>query len=212
MPKKPLVVLVPGLFGSHLRDAAGRVWIDDEALAAGGLRRLAFAAQSVKPDGVIAAIYRTLVDSSDDAVGLHALRREAEPAQAAGRKRLVVDPHAPGGVPQVGAEEIGHEDDERFHGRAVHGLRRSRRRWTAGSPSVTYPSASLRSVHVVVSWMSSTGRPAYAFSRRLASDTDATAHLSLNSCTARPDRLPEHQAAQRPAERSDLRFHGLSRR
>ena len=62
---KPLVVLVPDLFGSHLRDAAGRVWIDDEALAAGGLRRLGFAAQGVQPDGVIAAIYRTLVDALD---------------------------------------------------------------------------------------------------------------------------------------------------
>ena len=31
---KPLVVLVPDVFGSHLRDAAGRVWVDDEALAA----------------------------------------------------------------------------------------------------------------------------------------------------------------------------------
>ena len=41
---KPLVVLVPDVFGSHLRDAAGRVWVDDEALEAGGLRRLAFAA------------------------------------------------------------------------------------------------------------------------------------------------------------------------
>ena len=44
---KPLVVLVPDVFGSHLRDAAGRVWIDDEALAAGGLRRLAFSARDV---------------------------------------------------------------------------------------------------------------------------------------------------------------------
>ncbi len=62
---KPLVVLVPDVFGSHLRDAAGRVWVDDEALAAGGLRRLAFPAAKVKTDGVIAAIYRTLVDALD---------------------------------------------------------------------------------------------------------------------------------------------------
>ena len=34
-PLKPLVVLVPDLFGSHLRDAAGRVWVDDEALESG---------------------------------------------------------------------------------------------------------------------------------------------------------------------------------
>ena len=62
---KPLVVLVPDVFGSHLRDAAGRVWVDDEALAAGGLRRLAFPEAKVKTDGVIAAIYRTLVDALD---------------------------------------------------------------------------------------------------------------------------------------------------
>ena len=62
---KPLVVLVPGVFGSHLRDAGGRVWLDDEALEAGGLPRLAFAAAKVKTDGVIAAIYRTLVDALD---------------------------------------------------------------------------------------------------------------------------------------------------
>ena len=41
------------------------MWIDDEALAAGGLHRLAFPAPEVKPDGVIAAIYRTLVDALD---------------------------------------------------------------------------------------------------------------------------------------------------
>jgi tetratricopeptide (TPR) repeat protein len=62
-PVKPLVVLVPDLFGSHLRDADGRVWVDDEALEAGGLGRLAIDKPHVAPDGVIAATYRTLVEA-----------------------------------------------------------------------------------------------------------------------------------------------------
>ena len=77
------------------------------------------------------------VDGRDDAVGLHLRLREGEAAQATGRKRLVVDPHASGSIPQVRAEYVGHEDDERFHRRVVHGLRSSSRKWTAGSPSVT---------------------------------------------------------------------------
>ena len=60
---KPLVVLVPDLFGSHLRDADGRVWVDDEALEGGGLGRLAIDKPHVTPDGVIAATYRTLVEA-----------------------------------------------------------------------------------------------------------------------------------------------------
>ena len=59
---KALILLVPDLFGSHLRDAGGRVWVDDEALENGGLGRLAIDRPHVTPDGVIGATYRTIVE------------------------------------------------------------------------------------------------------------------------------------------------------
>ena len=62
MSGKPLVVFVPSIFGSHLRDAGGRIWVDEDALAAGGLGRLAMTS-TVAPDGATAAIYRFLVDA-----------------------------------------------------------------------------------------------------------------------------------------------------
>jgi tetratricopeptide (TPR) repeat protein len=63
MPMKPLVVIVPSVFGSHLRDGSGRVWLDEDALGSGGLSRLAMTATQVAPDGVTAAIYRSLVEA-----------------------------------------------------------------------------------------------------------------------------------------------------
>jgi tetratricopeptide (TPR) repeat protein/pimeloyl-ACP methyl ester carboxylesterase len=91
---KPLVVLVPDLFGSHLQDAAGRVWVDDEALAAGGLSRLAFPAARVKTDGVIAAIYRTLVEALDPLYEVNAFDydwRQPLATAAAGVRAAIVD-------------------------------------------------------------------------------------------------------------------------
>jgi pimeloyl-ACP methyl ester carboxylesterase len=63
MSGKPLVVFVPSIFGSHLRDAGGRIWVDEDALAAGGLARLVMTASGVARDGATAAIYRSLVDA-----------------------------------------------------------------------------------------------------------------------------------------------------
>jgi hypothetical protein len=60
---KPLVVFLPDLFGSHLRDEQGRVWLDDAALELGGLLRLRIDAPGVTPDGVISATYRTIVEA-----------------------------------------------------------------------------------------------------------------------------------------------------
>ena len=94
MPKKPLVVLVPGLFGSHLRDAGGRVWLDDTALEDGGLPRLAFAAENVTPDGVIAAIYRTLVEALDPLYDVNAFDydwRQPLATAAAGVRAAIAD-------------------------------------------------------------------------------------------------------------------------
>jgi tetratricopeptide (TPR) repeat protein/pimeloyl-ACP methyl ester carboxylesterase len=91
---KPLVVLVPDLFGSHLRDGAGRVWVDDEALEAGGLGRLAIDKPHVAPDGVIAATYRTLVEALESIYDVNAFDydwRQPLAAAAEAVRQVVAD-------------------------------------------------------------------------------------------------------------------------
>ena len=60
------IVLVPDIFGSHLRDPDGRVWLDETALAA-GIGRLAIDKPDVAPDGVMAAMYRTIFEAFEAA-------------------------------------------------------------------------------------------------------------------------------------------------
>jgi hypothetical protein len=51
----PVLFLLPGIMGSHLKDKAGRVWLDFGALTiGGGLTRLEFTDTGIEPDGVMA--------------------------------------------------------------------------------------------------------------------------------------------------------------
>jgi len=58
---QPLVFLLPGIMGSHLRVKKNRVWLDYLDLARGGLADLGIDAGSVEPDGLVAGGYRDLV-------------------------------------------------------------------------------------------------------------------------------------------------------
>lgn len=63
----PVVFLVPGLMGTHLKDAGGdRVWLHFLSLALGGMARLGFAAKGVQPDVLVALAYQRLVDFLQD--------------------------------------------------------------------------------------------------------------------------------------------------
>jgi tetratricopeptide (TPR) repeat protein/pimeloyl-ACP methyl ester carboxylesterase len=57
----PSVFVLPGVMGSHLRDKDGRIWLNFESLATGGIERLAISNGQVKPDGMVAAGYQRLV-------------------------------------------------------------------------------------------------------------------------------------------------------
>lgn len=59
---KPVVFLLPGIMGSHLKDKDGRVWLDPCSLALGGMRRLELSDPSIEADGVVAKSYQDLVD------------------------------------------------------------------------------------------------------------------------------------------------------
>lgn len=61
--KNPVLILVPGFMGSHLKDDSGRVWLDYDVLAAGGMSRLAMSNSGIQPDEVIARGYEPLVRS-----------------------------------------------------------------------------------------------------------------------------------------------------
>jgi tetratricopeptide (TPR) repeat protein len=58
-PQRPAVIVVPGVFGSHLKDAKGRVWLDWHA--ANPIARLAHDAGPIEPDGLIEAMYEPLL-------------------------------------------------------------------------------------------------------------------------------------------------------
>jgi len=56
----PVLLLLPGINGSHLADANGRIWMHPLRLIAGGIRRLDISAAGVRPDGVLNRYYRSL--------------------------------------------------------------------------------------------------------------------------------------------------------
>lgn len=53
----PVVFVLPGFTGTHLKAGGDRIWIDILQLAVGGLGRLAIAAGGVKPDELVARYY-----------------------------------------------------------------------------------------------------------------------------------------------------------
>jgi len=55
---KPAVILVPGVFGSHLKDERGRVWLDWEAVDP--LARLQYTAAGITADGLVEGLYAKL--------------------------------------------------------------------------------------------------------------------------------------------------------
>ena len=65
----PVVILIPGVFASHLKAGSQRIWIDLESLAAGKLDRLALdkaggkRQAAVKPDGIVEEDYADLIDA-----------------------------------------------------------------------------------------------------------------------------------------------------
>lgn len=59
---RPVVFLLPGIMGSHLKDARGRIWLDPSALALGGMGRLGLEIAGIKPDGVIGTSYQGLIE------------------------------------------------------------------------------------------------------------------------------------------------------
>ncbi len=67
-PDAPVVILIPGVFASHLKAGNQRIWIDLENLAAGKLDRLALdkaggkRQAAVKPDGIVEENYADLID------------------------------------------------------------------------------------------------------------------------------------------------------
>lgn len=60
--QSPVVFLLPGLLGSHLRVRNDRVWIDQEQLALGDLRRLRMGAEQVEPEALLDA-YGGLIEA-----------------------------------------------------------------------------------------------------------------------------------------------------
>lgn len=58
----PVVFVLPGLLGSHLRLRNERVWIDQERLALGDLRRLHIEAEQVEPEALLDA-YGNLIEA-----------------------------------------------------------------------------------------------------------------------------------------------------
>ena len=68
-PDAPVVILIPGVFASHLKAGSQRIWIDLESLAAGKLDRLALdkaggkRQAAVKPDGIVEEGFADLIDA-----------------------------------------------------------------------------------------------------------------------------------------------------
>ncbi len=60
--ERPVVFLLPGIMGSHLKDARGRIWLDPPALAIGGMARLGIANGNIEADGVIGMAYQRLIN------------------------------------------------------------------------------------------------------------------------------------------------------
>lgn len=58
----PIVIVLPGIMGTHLRLPTGRVWLNFWALAAGGLTDLRADAKDVRPDALLTEYYGELTD------------------------------------------------------------------------------------------------------------------------------------------------------
>jgi hypothetical protein len=58
--QKPIVILVPGIMGTHLKVAGSRVWIEFSEIAGGGFSRLSEEASGVDTDGVLKMSYQAL--------------------------------------------------------------------------------------------------------------------------------------------------------
>lgn len=60
---RPVVILLPGIMGSHLRDPQGRIWLSYGELMRGGMSRLEFGDAQVEaePEGIMARDYQRLV-------------------------------------------------------------------------------------------------------------------------------------------------------
>jgi pimeloyl-ACP methyl ester carboxylesterase len=54
----PVLYLLPGIMGSHLRDPKGRVWLAPAPLFNGALRRLKIEDDDITPDGIVSLAYR----------------------------------------------------------------------------------------------------------------------------------------------------------
>ena len=64
----PAIILIPGVFASHLKSGKQRIWIDLEAMATGKLDRLAMgptggkSRPAVRPDGIVEEHFAALID------------------------------------------------------------------------------------------------------------------------------------------------------
>ena len=61
-PTAPVVFLLPGIMGSHLKVGGRRVWFDFATIARAGMAQLDIAAGGVEPDGVVAMTYDALTE------------------------------------------------------------------------------------------------------------------------------------------------------
>jgi tetratricopeptide (TPR) repeat protein len=68
-PGRPVVVVLPGVMGTHLRRADDRIWFDPFDMARGGLRRIAWNQPDVTPDDLFGMFYgdicKTLADTHE---------------------------------------------------------------------------------------------------------------------------------------------------
>lgn len=58
---RPVVIIVPGIMGTHLKVNGDRIWMDPFDLALGGMRKLGIDAPDVVPDAPLGAVYGDLI-------------------------------------------------------------------------------------------------------------------------------------------------------
>ncbi|HOY59253.1 MAG TPA: CHAT domain-containing protein, partial [Verrucomicrobiota bacterium] len=54
---RPVVIIVPGIMGTHLKVNGDRIWMDPFDLAVGGMRKLGIDAPNVAPDALMGSVY-----------------------------------------------------------------------------------------------------------------------------------------------------------
>ena len=108
----PVVILIPGVFASHLKVASERIWINLENLAMGKLTDLAMDRVGVKADGIVEDTFSALIDtlSNQFQVVVHdydwrnSLKDEAKPLAEAvekalqGNRKVYLLAHSSGGL------------------------------------------------------------------------------------------------------------------